>query len=443
MHLTLSPHTPIAKRRFVGFIVPRWALALLAVALLWFAPLAHAEEIPTATNTEIAPSMLPAIELAPFVIKGEPLSISILARSKSDRRYGERFTEEVIEVVHETLEGSTGKGLIIIGKKGEPHPIFIFWKFIAMAEANQLDPKVAALAPALKEILSELEKEVRIVDNSKDALNITFDMFVKALPMPLKGTASRLYQLAWNEGFELKRVELMLASLTEADFTTDELSKFDWVFYLPPKKAFNQVLKEVLPVAMKQKKIGFFKRAAMRSALFVFKPVIKKAIEGMRKGLLFRTVLHAQSNYSKDDITALSEAYIKVLMPDFKFNRSKTQQRAIEAVNAQKIKNIEYAKDPYVAPEPLYEVDYESYAAFEGKYGNDPKDTTNRFKLTDETFTWQYRKNKPLVFLAAGERLFVQDNGNLTLEFLVDDEGTVTGVEVRWKRHRKTILRQP
>jgi hypothetical protein len=75
------------------------------------------------TNDPSSSDFLPAIQLAPYVVNGEPLSISIHARSKADRRYAERFAEEVIEVAYETLGGSVGAGLVIMGKEGEPHPV--------------------------------------------------------------------------------------------------------------------------------------------------------------------------------------------------------------------------------------------------------------------------------------------------------------------------------
>src|SRR5688572_15951748 len=81
-----------------------------------------------------APSeFMPAVQLAPFVVNGEPLSISVHARSKADRKYAERFAEEVIEVAYETLDGSVGAGLVIMGKEGEPHPVFVFRRFLKMS----------------------------------------------------------------------------------------------------------------------------------------------------------------------------------------------------------------------------------------------------------------------------------------------------------------------
>lgn len=392
-----------------------------------------------------APSeFLPAVQLAPFVVKGEPLSISIHARSRADRRYAERFAQEVIAVAYETLDGPVGAGLVIMGKEGEPHPVFVFRRFLAMAEAGQLDPAVAGSAPELVEMMQQWKSGMGGDDNNaNDGMKLDFDLIVEALPLPLEGVASKLYQLAWAVNFDDARVTQALRSLTAADLadSDNELSQFAWVFYLPPRRAFNRVLKKVLPMMLEQEKLGFFKRAALRSALVVFKPAIRKAIEGARKGLLFMTVMRAQSDYSHDDIMALMGAYMKVLMPDFKFNGGETHERAIKAIEAQKIANIEYAKDPFVSPEPLSTFDPATYAPFEGDYAEERK-ITHRFRQSpDGEFTWQYLDKEPTIFRPAGPQLFVAQHGKMTLEFLLNEDGVVTGVEERWVRRRKTVPR--
>ena len=44
-----------------------------------------------------------------------------------------------------------------------------------------------------------------------------------------------------------------------------------------------------------------------------------------------------------------------------------------------------------------------------------------------------------MVFYPAGPRTFVIEDGKMTIEFLVDEGGEITGVEERWKRRRKTV----
>lgn len=407
-----------------------------------------------------------AVQLAPFVVEGETLSISIHARTKQDRRYAEKFAEEVVQIAYYTMGNSTGAGLIIIGQKGEPHPQIIFNKFLAMATAGQLDPAVAPKADELfatfsdlKEMMQLDEEEEHDTETGSDANNgedpsdaddenlpenkkfkITFEMLLPALPLPLEGLGSKLYQLSWAEGFDDARIDQRLRSLTANQLESDELAKFDWVFYLPPRDAYLGVQKYVMKQGLKQNEIGFFKRTAVRSALVLAKPLIKKSVEALRKGFLFMTVLRAESDYAKDDIMQLTGAYVNVLMPDLKLNGGSEQRRALEAIEAQKIKNIEYAKDPFVSPTRLTAPDAAVTAAFEGEYpsGNVKSKGTFSFKRKGGGYLWHYEDREGRVFYPAGDRLFVSTDGKVTLEFLVDEMGVVTGVEERRERHRFT-----
>lgn len=382
------------------------------------------------------------IQLAPFVVKGRPLSISIHARTKSDRRYAEKFADEVVEVAYETLNDSTGKGLVIVGAEGEPHPIILFRKFLAMAAAGQLDPAITQSASDLDAVLKKWRVKMNIDKSESDGMNLDFDTIVKALPLPLEGAASKLYQIAWAEGFDDRRVEKKLKSLTRADLASDELSRYDWVFYLPPNAATSAAMKEMVNKGMAKSKMGLFKRAAVRGALVVFSPVVKKAIEGMRKGMLFMTVMRAESPYGEDDINALTNVYIRELMPDFKPGSGDEKRRALAAIEKQKISNLDYAKDPHVKPDRLATFDPAAYASFEGEYTSEPSQTTHRFKREGDSFQWNYKERKPRVFFPAGDRLLVNETGTMTIQFLVDHTGAVTGVEERRVRHRQVVPRK-
>lgn len=407
-----------------------------------------------------------AVQLSPFVVNGEQLSISIHARTTRDRRYAEKFAEEVIEIAYETMGESTGAGLVIIGQKGEPHPQIIFNKFLAMATVGQLDPAIAPKADELftafadlKEMMQLDEEEERDAEAEPDANNgedpsdegdenlpekkgfkLTFEMLLPALPLPLEGLGAKLYQLSWAEGFDDARIDQRLRSLTAAQLESDELAKYDWVFYLPPRDAYVGVQKYVMKQGLKQSGLGFFKRAAVRTALVLAKPLIKKGVEGMRKGFMFLTVLRAESDYSKDDIMQLTGAYVNVLMPDLKLNGGSEQRRALEAIEAQKIKNIEYAKDPFVSPTRLAVFDAAVYATFEGEYpsGNAKSKGTFSLKRKDGGYLWHYEDREGVIFYPAGDRLFVSTDGKVTLEFLVDEMGVITGVEERRERYRYT-----
>lgn len=412
-------------------------LSLLAAA---FTATAQEEDLPY-DKIDLSTAFLPTIELAPFEVQGQELSISVYARSKSDRRYAERFAESVIEAAYQTTENAIGNGLVIVGDEGEPHPVFIFRKFLAMAEQNQLGSELTPAATELDTMLNNWGKMVDIEDDADDGINIEFDDIVNAFPLPLEGVASKLYLLAWSEGFDEKRIEQKLESLTTADLETNSLSKYDWVFYLPPRNAFDKVLKNLLPAIMKGAKLGFFKRTALRAAIVTFKPLIRDGIEGARKGMLFLTVLRAVSEYSEEDIEALTEAYMGALMPHGKIIPGKKRQRALDAIEAQKIKNLEYAKDPYISPKPLSDPDLNLYSKFKVEFGRGKK-TTHRFTIKNDVCYWQYLDWEPGIFLPAGDSLFVNEKGDMTIEFQLDGEGTVTAVEERWVRRRNTIPRK-
>jgi hypothetical protein len=382
------------------------------------------------------------IQLAPFVVKGSPLSVSIHARTKSDRRYGEKFADEVVQVAYETLNDTTGKGLVIVGAEGEPHPITLFRKFLALAAAGQLDSGVAASAGEVAAMLKKVEAKMRIDDGPKQT-GITFETFLPALPLRLEGTASQLYLLAWAEGFDEARIGTMLKSLTPAGLARDDLARYDWVFYLPPHATTSAVLKEVMNKGMKAEKMGLFKRAAIKSAVVVFRPAVNKAVEGMRKGLMFRAILEAAGKWNEGDIDALSQVYMQELMPDLKPGSGDEHRRALAAIEKQKIANAEYAKDPFVKPDRLATFDVAAYAVFEGEYAKNPAKPGVWFKREGDSFQWGANGRKPRVFYPAGDRLLVNEAGTMTIRFLVDEKtGDVTGVEERWVRRRQTIPRK-
>jgi hypothetical protein len=382
------------------------------------------------------------IQLAPFKVQGKPLSISIHARTKADRHYAERFADEVVEVAYETLGDSTGRGLVIVGAKGEPHPYYVYRKFLELARARKISPTMVKSAHELDGKLTQWKLDTRMDEKSRAGMDLDFDTVVKALPMPLEGAASTLYQLAWSEGFDDARMEQRLMTLTRDDLARDDLKRYDWVFYLPPSDVTAAALKEIVNKGMAKEKMGLFKRAAIRSALVIFSPAVKKGVEGMRKGVLFMTVLRAQGTYGKEDIDALTRVYVQELMPDFKPGSGDEKRRALAAIERQKIANAEYAKDPFVKPERLATYDPAAYAPFLGEYTAEPPKVTHWFKREGDGFQWSYKERRPRPFYPAGDRLLVSEDGRMTIQFLVDDTGTVTGVEERRARHRQTIPRK-
>lgn len=316
-----------------------WLGLLLAIGLM-LSP-ASAQVGPVALPQD---DFSPLVKLAPFVVNGQSLAISIYARTKSDRRYGEQFAEGVARVVYEAVTEETGKGLVIIGAKGEPHPIFFFRKFLALAKDGKLDPAVAARGPELSKLMDRWEHAIDKDQSGKGGkgrkggnMDFDFDKIVTALPLPLEGVGAKLYQLAWEDKFDDAKVEAKLCALRPGDLERRDLFKpFDWVFYLPPKGAFDQVLDDLIAQALKQEDIGFFARVAVKGVLLVVKPKIRRAIEGMRQGMMFMTVVQAQTRYSEDDVAALTDAYIEEFMPDEKKSTGGTdRERAVQAVRDQ------------------------------------------------------------------------------------------------------------
>jgi hypothetical protein len=292
---------------------------------------------------QLAPKdeFMPFVELAPFVVNGESLSVYVHARTKADRRYATGLAEEVIKVVHEAVTKQTGKGLVIIGRKGEPHPVFVFRKFLALAQAGQLDPAVAARAPELSAMLDHWQdgigdgKTIHIeADGNGDDLD--FEQIITALPLPLEGVGARLYQLAWDEGFDDAKVEARLKALHAGDLDGNRLARFDWVCYLPPRGALEAAIDNIIADALKKEKLGFFERATVKTVMLFVRPMIRKTIEAFQQGIMFETVVRARTPYTREAFSTLTNAYLGVLMPDDKDQPTGTQhERAVKAVSEQ------------------------------------------------------------------------------------------------------------
>ena len=295
------------------------------------------------------------VELAPFIVRGQQLAVSIHARSRGDRRYAEAFSEEVMKVVYEGVTESTGKGLVIIGRKGEPHPIFVFRKFLALAEAGKLDPEIAARGPELFAMLNHWQHTVD-AGKAKDAasegnVDLEFEKIVTALPLPLQGMGAKLYQLAWFENFDDAKVEAKLRALHPADLERDLFTHFDWVFYLPPKGAFDQVLDQLIADALKEDAAGFLERTAVKGVMLVVKPKIRQAIEGVRKGVMFQTVVRARTALSEAEVSALMGVYIETMMPDEVRTKGGTgHDRAVTDLRDQLRKNAGPTREPSTEP---------------------------------------------------------------------------------------------
>jgi hypothetical protein len=283
-------------------------------------------------------TFMPYVQLAPFVVNGERLAISIHARTKKDRRYAEVFAEKVVRIVTEGVTKETGKGLVIIGKKGEPHPIFVFRKFLALAQDGKLDPAVAERAPELTVMLNRWEDGIgdgKIIQMEAEGdPDLEFEKIVTALPLPLEGLGAKLYQLAWLEDFNDAKVDARLRALRAGDLEGNLLARFDWVFYLPPRGAAEQVLDDIIAEGLKEEGMGLLARTAVKGALLLVKPMIRNVIEGLRQGVMFDTVVRARTSYDPVEVSALTGAYLDALMPDHKDTSGTEHDRAVRAVRA-------------------------------------------------------------------------------------------------------------
>ena len=308
-----------------------------AVRLGWAALVAFGLLAMTAAAAGAEKEFMPYVQLAPFVVNGKQLAISIHARSSRDRRYAEEFAQDVVRVVYEAATESTGKGLVIIGQKREPHPIFVFRKVLALASEGKLDPAVAARGPELDTMLGHWQTEVHagksVSIESDGGVDMEFEQIVTALPLPLEGMGAKLYQLAWAEGFDDAKVEAKLRTLHAADLEGSMFARFDWVFYLPPRGALVEVIDNLIADALKKEDTGFFARMAVKGVMLVVKPKIKQAIEAMRHGMMFSAVLHARTPYDETQVSSLTETYIEVLMPDGKGGAGTEHEQAVKAVS--------------------------------------------------------------------------------------------------------------
>ncbi len=318
-----------------------WLGLLLGTGLLLNPAVVRGERAPAARE-----EFMPLVKLAPFVVKGQSLAISIYARTNSDRRYGEKFAGEVVKVICETVTESTGRGLVIIGAKGEPHPILVFRKFLALAKDGKLDPALAARAPELAKMMNRWERVLNEDKSGDGDMDLDYDRIVTALPLPLEGIGAKLYQLAWEEKFDDAKVEAKLRALSPDDLERRDLFRhFNWVFYLPPKGAFDKVLDDIIAQALKQEDIGFFSRIAVKGVMLVVKSKIRRAIEGMRQGVMFMTVVQAQTSYSEAEVSGLTGAYMEAFMPDEKTPGGSDHDRAVFAVRAQ-VREIQEKANP-------------------------------------------------------------------------------------------------
>ena len=366
--------------------------------------------------------------------------VSIFAKNESLRRYGERFSKTVYEAAYETTGEPAGKGLVIIGNPEHPHPIMLIKKYLEIGGESGANLDALGIMPELRDALEDWEEAEKEV---KKEVGVDIESIVHVIPMPLEGALLNLYLVARETDFDEERIDGRFADLSVHELQFGEFESYDWVIYLPPKNALDKVLREVLPKAMKKHKIGFFKRALVRGAIFTFKPLIRDAMEGVRKSLLYDAILKSTSDLSKGDRDALTEAYRNALMPKGKLipSGSRKQAAAFAAIREQKKKNAEYARDPFIAPQSMIDMNPESYSKFEGVYLWNENKTVSVYR-GNSTLYYKNGDDDPIEILPTSETLFVTGKKDMTFEFLANDNGEFSKIELRKERWRKTIHRQ-
>ncbi|MBC2605358.1 hypothetical protein [Pelagicoccus albus] len=382
-------------------------------------------------------------ELEPITVTGQEIPITVFARNGSDRRYATKFAHKVVEVAYETLEGTPGPGLVIIGRSGETHPINLFEKFTEKAHAPGSNPELKKIAEELERSFEKWKEKLNFnPDEEQEDEDMPIDprTLIDAFPMPLTPVAAQLYVMAWEDEFDPERFDLRLSELKVDDLQKQDFQDFKWVFYLPPRNSFNAVLKEVLPLAFEEGNLGPIKRVLARGAIATFKPIIKDAFEGLRKGVLYWSILNEnEERFHPGDVEALGAVYIESQMPKGKLIGGDKQGRAIEAVKKQKLVNEEYAKDPFVAPEPLENYQITDFEDFVGTYGDEGH--ANRvFFIESDSLLWRKGDRDPIEFFPTAEGNFVTADKSATIEFSKADNSETYQVELRQVRARHTFF---
>lgn len=386
-------------------------------------------------------------ELDPITIVGEEIPITVFARTGSDRRYATRFAHNVVEVAYDTLQKTPGSGLIIIGRSGEPHPITLMESFMEKAREEGASPELTEIANQLEisaeEWRAKLDFNMLSEDDEDEEIPVDIDNLIDAFPIPLPHMAAQLYLIAWEVEFDVDLFDQRLNQLTATELKQQDFEEFRWIFYLPPKNTLNKVLKEILPLAFEESELGPMKRIFARAAVATFKPLIKDAMEGVRKGVLYWSILSENASaFNEGDVNLLAGKYMESQMPRGKILGSDKKERGKQATRKQRKKNEEYAKDPFVILTPTKTFDPKTFEPFLGHYG-DEGHRNKRFFEEDGVYYWQEGDDDPVEYLPAGDLFFISVEKDITLEFITGETPSFTKIELRKGRFRHTFDRLP
>ncbi|MEM9158462.1 MAG: hypothetical protein AAGB46_05380 [Verrucomicrobiota bacterium] len=401
-------------------------------SLGFFATTANASELEV-RDGDFSPSLAPmhheTIELLPTE------GIDIYADSKGLRNYAERFAEKVYEAAYETTGEPAGKGLLVIGKASDPHPILLIKQFLEVAEAENQDEEVSIKVELFGTVVEDFEKASK---EAKEEIGVEFEEVAHAVPMPLEGVVLNIYLMAKEEDFDRDRIAERIKANTYKEALDGNFENYDWAVYLPPKNAIDKVIREVLPHVMKKEGLGFFKRTLVRGAVATFKPLIRDAMEGVRKSILYDAMLKSTSELNQEDRELLTKAYLGSLMPRGKIFGSDKSGRSLEAIREQKRKNAEYAKDPYIEPAELLDQSITPHSRLAGDYlmhGHE------QIRVFDEagSLRYQHQESDPLILYPVSKFLYTTSDRKMTIEFILSESEDFASAEIRKGRWRTII----
>ena len=415
--VVFSNRLRVVKCEGLRSIIWKWAVLMLGIVVVLFP--AHSQE------------PLPTINL----LKTD--RISIFAEKAGQRSYAERFAESVYEAAYATTGESAGKGLVIMGNYDQPHPILLVKQYVDIVDSTE----ELVNGSLFENIMGNAMNDWEAADRSmKDEIGMDIESIAYVIPMPLKPAILNLYLAAREEGFEEAKVAERYSTLKPMEVRFGDFEQYDWVIYLPPKNAIDRAIMDVLPRVMKKEKMGFFKRSIVKGAVFTFKPLIRDAMEGVRKSLLYESILRATSDLEEEEIGALKGAYLGALMPRGRVVPRDKDKKSVTAVKEKLAELNQVRNNPYVVPIDVQEDLPDTVTAIVGEYRGKEDGRVNIFIENDQLFMKEYNREAVRLW-AVSDVLFTTEDRQKTVEFVVDVDGYCSEGTLRGPRFWMPIYR--
>lgn len=363
--------------------------------------------------------------------------ISIFAEKAGQRSYAERFAESVYEAAYATTGESVGKRLVIMGNYPQPHPILLVKHYMDIAESTE----GLVTGPLFEGTMGKAMKDWEEADQSmQDEIGMDIESIAYVIPMPLQPVILNLYLAAREEGFEEDKVAERYSTLKPLEARFGDFEKYDWVIYLPPKNAIDRAMKDVLSHVMKKEKMGFFKRSVVKGAVFTFKPLIRDAMEGVHKSLLYESILKSTSDLGEGDIGELKGAYMGPLMPRGRAIPRDKDKKSVKAVKEKLAELNQYQSDPYAAHTNVQEGLPKNIVAIVGEYRGKEDGRVKVFIEDKQLFMKEYNRGEVRLW-AVSDSLFTTEDRQKTIEFVFEEDGSSNEGILRVQRVRMPIYR--